>query len=65
MPAEVTVTDGDGQPTKVLFDFAVSLDGPALVWFKWTWKNRRGSYSRFKIPAIGEESQTNGPFGDY
>jgi hypothetical protein len=64
MSAEVVAVDADGQPTKVLFDFAVSLDNPALVWFKWTWKNGLGSYSRFEIPAIGEESQTNGPFGE-
>ncbi|MHC4169389.1 MAG: hypothetical protein ACYSWQ_20775, partial [Planctomycetota bacterium] len=64
MSAEVVAVDADGQPTKVLFDFAVSLDNPALVWFQWTWKNGLGSYSKFEIPAIGEESQTNGPFGD-
>jgi len=64
MSAEVVAIDGDGQPTKVLFDFAVSLDDPSLVWFKWTWKNGLGSYSKFEIPAIGEEVQTNGPFGD-
>jgi hypothetical protein len=64
MSAEVVAVDADGQPTKVMFDFAVSLDDPALVWFKWTWKNGLGSYSKFEIPAIGRESQTNGPFGD-
>ena len=64
MSAEVVAIDSNGQPTKVLFDFAVSLDDPALVWFKWTWKNGRGSYSKFEIPAVGQESQTNGPFDD-
>jgi hypothetical protein len=65
MSAEVIAVDSSGQPTKVRFDFAVSLDDPAMVWFKWTWsKNGLGSYSRFEIPAIGEESRTNGPFGD-
>lgn len=64
MSAEVVAVDADGQPTKVLFDFAVSLDDPSLVWFKWTWKNGLGSYSKFEMPAVGQESQTNGPFGD-
>ena len=57
--------DSDGQPTKVLFDFAVSLDNPALVWFKWTWKkNGLGTYSIFEVPTIGQVSRTQGPFGD-
>ena len=64
MSAEVVAIDTDGQPTQVLFEFTVSLDDPSLVWFQWTWENGLGSYSRFKIPAIGEENQTNGPFGD-
>ncbi|MHC4626023.1 MAG: hypothetical protein ACYTDV_03485 [Planctomycetota bacterium] len=65
MSAEVTAVDDGGQPTKVQFRFAVSLDDPALVWFKWTWKkNGLGAYSRFNVPAIGEVSQTNGPFGE-
>jgi len=62
MSAEVVAIDADGQPTKVLFEFAVSLDDPSLVWFHWTWKNGLGSYSKFEIPPIGQESQTNGPF---
>ena len=64
MSAEVVAIDAQGQPTKVLFEFAVSLDDPALVRFQWTWKDGLGSYSKFEIPAIGEETQTNGPFGD-
>jgi hypothetical protein len=65
MSAEVISIDGDGQPTQVLFHFAVSLDNPALSWFKWNWKRSGfGYYSRFEVPAIGEEARTNGPFGD-
>jgi hypothetical protein len=65
MSAEVVAIDTDGQPTKVLFEFEVSLDNPSLVWFHWTWKKEGlGSYSRFEISAIGHEAQTNGPFGD-
>jgi len=64
MSAEVVAIDSEGQPTKALFEFTVSLDDPALVWFQWTWKNGLGSYSRFEVPALGQESQTNGPFGD-
>ena len=65
LSAEVTAVDGGGQPTKVLFRFAVSLDNPALVWFKWTWKkNGLGAYSRFDVPAIGQVSDTKGPFGE-
>jgi len=65
MSAEVLAVDSNGKPTKVLFRFAVSLDDPALVWFKWTWKkNGLGAYSRFEVPAIGQISRTEGPFGD-
>jgi len=65
MSAEVAAVDGDGQPTKVLFDFAVSLDDPALIWFKWTWnRNGIGAYSIFEVPAIDGVSRTEGPFGD-
>ncbi len=65
MSAEVIAVDSDSQPTKVLFDFAVSLDDPALIWFKWTWKkNGLGAYSIFEVPAIGQVSRTEGPFGD-
>ena len=61
----MAAVDDDGQPTKVLFDFAVSLDDPSLIWFKWTWKkNGLGTYSRFEVPAIGQVAQTKGPFGD-
>ncbi|MHC4118191.1 MAG: hypothetical protein ACYSWO_11855 [Planctomycetota bacterium] len=64
MSVEVVAVGSQGQPTKVRFDFAVSLDDPSLVWCQWTWKKGGlGSYSRFKIPAVREEAQTNGPFG--
>jgi hypothetical protein len=63
MSVEVLAVDGKGQPTKVRFDFAVSLDDPNLVWYEWTWKKGGlGSYSKFEIPDIGQESRTNGPF---
>jgi len=64
MSAEIVAVDSDGQATKVLFEFTVSLDDPALVWFQWTWKNGLGSYSRFEVPTVGQEAQTNGPFGN-
>ncbi len=50
MSAEIAAIDSSGQPTKVLFDFTVSLDDPALIWFKWTWKkNGLGSYSKSTV----------------
>ncbi|OHB65591.1 MAG: hypothetical protein A2168_05840 [Planctomycetes bacterium RBG_13_50_24] len=65
MSAEVISVDANGQPTKVRFDFNISLDDPALCWQQWNWKKSGfGSYSTFEIPAIGETSSTNGPFGD-
>ncbi|MHC4580797.1 MAG: hypothetical protein ACYS14_05020, partial [Planctomycetota bacterium] len=65
MSAEVVAVDSNGQPTKVLFRFAVSLEDPALIWFKWTWKkNGLGAYSRFEVPAMGQMAQTEGPFGE-
>jgi hypothetical protein len=65
MSAEVISVDADSQPTKVRFDFDVSLDDPALRWQQWNWKKSGfGSYSTFKIPPIGETSLTQGPFGD-
>ena len=64
MSAEITDIDSHGQPTQVLFRFAVSLDDPALCWQQWNWKKGGlGSYSRFEVPSIGQESQTQGPFG--
>jgi hypothetical protein len=65
MSAEVISGDANGQPTKVRFDFDVTLDNPALRWQQWNWKKSGfGSYSTFKIPPIGETSFTTGPFGD-
>ena len=65
MSAEVISVDTDGQPTKVRYDFDVSLNDPSLRWLQWNWKGSGfGSYSIFKIPPIGETSFTTGPFGD-
>jgi hypothetical protein len=65
MSAEVISIDADGQLTTVRFDFDVSLDNPSLRWLQWNWKGSGfGSYSKFKIPSIGETSFTTGPFGD-
>jgi hypothetical protein len=65
MSVEVISVDADGQPTKVRFDFDVSLDDPALRWLQWNWKGSGfGSYSTFEVPSIGETSFTTGPFGD-
>ncbi len=63
MSVEVIGVDKDGQPTEVLFRFAVSLDDPSLIWLQWDWKNGGfGSYSRFKVPAVGEKTYIQGPF---
>ena len=65
MSAQVIGIDADGQPTKVRFDFNVSLDNPDLRWQQWNWKKSGfGSYSTFEIPPVGETSYTTGPFGD-
>jgi hypothetical protein len=65
MSVEVVKVDSNGQPTQVLFHFAVSLDDPDLCWLQWNWKRAgSGYYSTFKVPAVGEESRTKGPFGD-
>jgi len=65
MSIQVINVDSEGQPIQVRFDFAVSLDDPALCWVRWNWKkNGFGYYSTFEIPAIGEKAYTTGPFGD-
>lgn len=65
MSAEVISVDANGQPTTVRFDFDVSLDDPALRFQQWNWKKSGfGSYTKFKVPVVGEHSFTNGPFGD-
>ena len=65
MTAEIISVDADSQPTAVRFDFDVSLDDPALNFQQWNWKKRGfGSYTKFKIPPIGETAYTAGPFGD-
>ena len=65
MSAKVIRVDADGRPTTVRFDFDVSLDDPTLRWLQWHWKGSGfGSYSKFKIPSVGETSFTTGPFGD-
>ena len=65
MSAEIISVDADGQPTKVRFDFNTSLDNPSLRWLQWKWKgNGFGSYSKFKMPQVGEISYTTGPFDD-
>lgn len=63
MSVEVIDIDSAGQPRQVLFHFAVSLDDPSLSWLQWDWKNGGfGSYSRFKVPAVGEKTYIKGPF---
>jgi hypothetical protein len=65
MSAQVISVDADDQPTKVRFDFRVSLDDPSLRWLQWNWKKSGfGSYSTFEIPSIGQTSFTTGPFSD-
>ena len=65
MSTEVISIDAYGQPITVRFDFDVSLNDPSFRWLQWNWKNSGlGSYSIFKIPAVGEKSYTGGPFGD-
>jgi hypothetical protein len=60
MSIEITGVDDRGRPTEALFKFAVSLDDPSLCWLKWDW--RKGSFSPFTIPAIGERAEIAGPF---
>jgi hypothetical protein len=63
MSAEILKVDGNGQPTQVLFRFAVSLDDPSLSWFKWNWeKSGFGNYATFKVPAVGQTIHIEGPF---
>jgi len=63
MSVEVIDVDRKGQPTQVLFRFAVSLDDPSLSWLQWNWKKGGfGSYSRFNVPAVGEKTYIPGPF---
>ena len=63
MSVEVIDVDRAGQPVEVQFRFAVSLDDPSLSWLQWDWKRSGfGSYSRFKVPAVGEKAYIPGPF---
>ncbi len=63
MSVEVIDVDRAGQPVVVQFRFAVSLDDPSLSWLQWDWKKSGfGSYSRFKVPAVGEKAYIQGPF---
>jgi len=63
MSVEVIDVDRKGQPTQVLFRFAVSLDDSSLSWLQWNWKKGGfGSYSRFNVPAVGEKTYIPGPF---
>ncbi len=63
MSVEIIEIDSHGQPTRVLFRFADSLDSPTLCWQQWHWKQGGfGSYSGFEVPAIGEDVVIPGPF---
>jgi hypothetical protein len=63
MSVEIMNVDRAGQPTQVRFHFDVSLDHPSLSWLQWDWKKGRfGSYSPFKVPAVGEKAYIAGPF---
>jgi hypothetical protein len=63
MSVEVIDIDRAGQPVEIQFHFAVSLDDPSLSWLQWNWKKGGfGSYSRFKVPAVGEKTYIPGPF---
>ena len=63
MSVEVIDVDRVGQPAEAQFRFAVSLDDPSLSWLQWDWKKSGfGSYSRFKVPAVGEKAYIEGPF---
>ncbi|MFH1716393.1 MAG: hypothetical protein ABIF19_03510, partial [Planctomycetota bacterium] len=65
MSVEVISLDSDGQPTEIRCHFAVSLDDPALCWLQWHWERRgSGYYSTFEIPAVGQTTFTEGPFGE-
>ena len=50
MRVEVVGVDKAGQPTELLFRFAVPLEDPSLVWM--TWEGR--GYVPFTPPAVGE-----------
>ena len=63
MSVEVIDVDRAGQPVEIQFHFAVSLDDPSLNWLQWNWKKGGfGSYSQFKVPAVGEKTYIPGPF---
>ena len=63
MSVEVIDVDRAGQPVEAQFRFAVSLDDPSLSWLQWNWKKSGfGSYSQFKVPAVGEKAYIPGPF---
>lgn len=63
MSVEVIDIDRAGQPVEVQFHFAVSLDDPFLSWLQWDWKKGGfGSYSAFRVPAVGEKTYIPGPF---
>jgi hypothetical protein len=56
---EVLAVDDRGFPTKVAFDFGVSLDDPSLYWLQFNW--RKFSYDRFEVPQIGQTIPVPGP----
>jgi len=58
--AQVVSVDEKGMPTKVLFEFDVSLEDPSLKWLQWDWWGN--SYKSFKPPSVGERTVLNGPF---
>ena len=63
MSVDIIDVDREGQPTQVSFRFAVPLDDLSLSWLQWDWKKGRfGSYSTFKVPAVGEKAYIEGPF---
>jgi hypothetical protein len=65
MSAEVIEVDSNGQPTEIHIHFDVSLNDPSLHWLQWNWKGPGlGDYSTFHVPAVGEVTHTNDPFGD-
>jgi hypothetical protein len=50
MRVEVLAADQAGQPTELLFRFAVPLEDPSLRWI--TWEGH--GYAPFALPAVGE-----------